>query len=44
VTAAYSGRSTTPAPASAPAATEWFTDKTRDAGLDFVTLKEGDAH
>jgi hypothetical protein len=44
VTAACSGRSIPPAPASAAAATEWFTDKTRDAGLDFVTLKEGDAH
>jgi hypothetical protein len=36
VTAACSARSTTPAPASAPAATGWFTDKSKETGLDFV--------
>ena len=36
MTAACSGRSTVPAPASAPAATEWFTDKAKETGLDFV--------
>ena len=36
VAAACSGRGSTPAPASAPAATEWFTDKAKETGLDFV--------
>jgi hypothetical protein len=36
VAAACSGRGAPPDRASAPAATEWFTDKAKETGLDFV--------
>jgi hypothetical protein len=36
VAAGCSSRGASPSPASAPAATEWFTDKAKESGLDFV--------